>query len=256
MARIDRMAGRCVTGRAGRSAGGSTGGSAGRSTAGLLAALLGIGLAGAAPAPADASTESAGKTVRGRVDLSIPDVAIADLGPVVVYLEPIDDAIGDGSASAPAAPGLASRKPGGSIPAIVQRGARFEPSFLIVARGQRVSMPNADAIYHNVFSFSKPNDFDLGLYPAGESRFVRLDYAGVVKIYCSIHESMNATIFVAPSPHYAQVSPSGRFRLEGVPPGRYRISVWCERLPGMTAELVVSEDGARDVRLQWAPLSG
>jgi plastocyanin len=67
-----------------------------------------------------------------------------------------------------------------------QREARFAPPFLAIAAGQSVAMENDDAIYHNVFSFSKSNDFDLGLYPAGESRTVTFRYAGVVRTYCSI----------------------------------------------------------------------
>lgn len=217
-----------------------------RSRAGSLAALLGLALwvssHGAIAAESASTTSTAGASVRGRVTLSLPDVNLADLGPVIVYMEPLDGEL----------PPPDDRHP----PAVVQRGAKFEPAFLVIERGQRVSMPNADAIYHNVFSFSKPNDFDLGLYPAGESRFVRLEHAGVVKIYCSIHESMSATIFVSPSPHFARLAPSGRFHVDGVPPGRYRISLWCERLPGMTAELVVPEGGLGDFELQWSPLAG
>ena len=73
-------------------------------------------------------------------------------------------------------------------------------------------MPNDDVIFHNVFSYSTPNDFDLGLYPRGESRAKTFQYPGVVRIYCSIHESMNATIFVAPSIWHAVVGADGRVR--------------------------------------------
>ena len=46
-------------------------------------------------------------------------------------------------------------------------------------------MPNDDVIFHSVFSYSTPNDFDLGLYPRGESRGERrFQYPGVVRICC------------------------------------------------------------------------
>lgn len=157
-------------------------------------------------------------TVRGRVVLAVEGARLRDVGPVVVYLVPVD-------AAAPV-----ERAPETS-PQIHQRSARFTPGFLAVAVGQNIRMPNDDAIYHNVFSYSRGNQFDLGLYPSGESRSVTFDRPGVVKIYCSIHESMNGTIFVAPGPHFAQVSAGGRFLLRGVPPGRYELRTWCERLP-------------------------
>jgi hypothetical protein len=120
-----------------------------------------------------------------------------------------------------------------------QRDARFAPRFLAVAAGQTVEMPNDDAIYHNVFSYSKPNDFDLGLYPAGQSRSVTLRHPGAVNLYCSIHESMNGTIFVAPSPWFAVLGADGRFAIAGVPPGRYALSTWSERLPATRREVAL-----------------
>ena len=123
-------------------------------------------------------------SVAGRVTLAVEGVRLADLGQTVVYL----------AAEGAPAPAPAKRA------TIRQRNAYFAPDFLAIAVGQSVDMPNDDAIFHNVFSFSKPNDFDLGLYPAGESRHVTFEHAGVVKIYCSIHETMSGTIFVSPSP--------------------------------------------------------
>jgi hypothetical protein len=124
-----------------------------------------------------------------------------------------------------------------------QADARFDPPFLVVTAGQRVSLPNLDPIYHNVFSYSKPNAFDLGLYPKGETRSVALRHAGVVRTYCSIHESMSGTILVTPSPWHAVAAPSGRFEIRGVPAGSYRLRVWNARLPLVTRSVRV-EGGA------------
>jgi plastocyanin len=156
--------------------------------------------------------------LRGRVLVELPGLHLADVGPVVVYLEPLDRAAPE--AGAPAGPAT-----------LRQRDARFAPSFLAVARGQSVAMPNDDTIYHNVFSFSAPNDFDLGLYPGGESRSVAFRSPGPVRVYCSIHESMSATLFVAPSPWFTVAGADGRWALPGVPPGRFRLRTWSEKLP-------------------------
>ena len=177
-------------------------------------------------APFTASAQSNTGMVRGRVTLAVQGIRVGDLGPVVVYLEPADGRV----------------MPIGSPPAetMHQRDARFAPSFLAIAAGQSVVMENDDAIYHNVFSFSKPNAFDLGLYPAGESRTVTFRYAGVVHAYCSIHESMNGTIFVSPSPFFTVVGRSGAFAWRSVPAGSWRLRSWCERLPAATREFQVS----------------
>ena len=179
--------------------------------------------------------EPAGE-LRGRVSLGVANLPLSAVAPVVVYLEAID--------AKAAAPGAPAR-----TPRMHQQDARFSPPFLVVAAGQSLEMVNDDAIYHNVFSYSKPNDFDLGLYPAGESRRLLLRHPGVVKLYCSIHESMNATILVAPTRWFDVVGAKGSYALTGVPPGRYRAVVWTERLPA-TARVI--EIGAGEQRsLDW-----
>jgi hypothetical protein len=179
----------------------------------------------ASPLLPAAGQEAESGSVQGRVRLEVDGIQIAKAGPMVAYLEPL------GGASAP--------RPPASVPRIYQKDARFSPQFLAIAAGQTVSMPNDDAIYHNVFSYSTPNDFDLGLYPAGESRSVTFRHAGVVRTYCSIHESMSGTIFVAPTRYFAVMRPSGEFEISDVAPGRYKLTTWCERLPAVTREIQV-----------------
>ena len=179
--------------------------------AALLAAACGLGAVRAAGA------DPAGE-IRGRVTLGLPDLPLAAVAPVVVYLEPLGAARADAD------------KPRGTV-RMRQKDAHFAPPFLVVAAGTPVVMANDDAIYHNVFSYSRPNDFDLGLYPAGEIRTLVLRHPGVVKLYCSIHESMNATILVTPSRWFDVVDAKGGYSFRDVPPGRYRAVVWAERLP-------------------------
>jgi plastocyanin len=182
-----------------------------------------------------ASAGAGAGEVVGRVTLGVEGARLADLGPTVVFLESLD-----GPGAAPPANRAVLR----------QRNARFEPEFLIVVAGQSVRVANDDTIFHNVFSFSRPNDFDLGVYPAGESRSVTFAHPGLVKVYCSIHESMNATVLVTPSPLYGSASATGDYRIASVPAGRYRLTAWNERLPAVTRVLSVGADALRaDVAL-------
>jgi plastocyanin len=188
---------------------------------GAIAALLLL----AWPLLPAAAEDGPSGAVSGRVRVAVEGTRIADAGPIVAYLQPL------AGTPAPATPR--------SVPKIHQKDARFSPQFLAISAGQSVAMPNDDAIYHNVFSYSTPNDFDLGLYPAGESRTVTFRHAGVVRTYCSIHESMSGTIFVAPTPYFAVIRPSGDFEIRDVMPGRYKLTTWCERLPAVSREIEV-----------------
>ena len=186
----------------------------------LLASVL---LLSAVPRAAGA----AGGVVEGRVSLEIPGATLDQVAPLVAYLEAAD-------------PGIRHAIPK-AIPRIRQIDATFAPAFLVVTSGQTVRIANDDDIYHNVFSYSIPNDFDLGLYGAGKHRDVTFEAPGVVRLYCSVHESMNGVILVAPTPWHAVVE-SGRFEMSGVAAGRYHLRIWSDQLP-LASQLVTIRAG-------------
>ena len=100
-----------------------------------------------------------------------------------------------------------------------QKNETFVPYVLAVTVGSTVDFPNSDRIYHNVFSLSKPKRFDLGRYPRGQSRSVRFDQPGVVRVFCEIHSHMSAFILVFAHRYFATTDAEGRYRIDGVPPG-------------------------------------
>ena len=108
---------------------------------------------------------------------------------------------------------------------VVQRGEAFQPQLLVVPVGATVTFPNGDPLFHNVFSYSRPKRFDLGRYPQGESKTVVVDRPGYIKVLCEVHKWMRAGILVVDNPYYMIVPESGRFRIDGIPPGRYRVAV-------------------------------
>jgi plastocyanin len=109
---------------------------------------------------------------------------------------------------------------------IEQVGKRFVPSWAVVQRGTVISFPNRDNIYHNVFSLSSGNSFDLGLYSAGESKSHTFNEPGEVEIYCNIHPQMAASTLVVPNRLFAKVKPDGTFDIGGVPAGKRKIVAW------------------------------
>ncbi len=162
--------------------------------------------------------------VEGRVELRLEGVSLADIGPVLLYLE---DEQGTARTASPRGQAHVS-----------QKGAQFAPDAFSVSLGQTVEFANDDAIVHNVFSYSKAKPFDLGLAPAGSTRAMTFDRAGVVHVYCSIHEAMNLTILVAPSPFHTTAAASGAFAIRRVLPGRYRLRAWNEKLAAPEPRLV------------------
>jgi len=114
---------------------------------------------------------------------------------------------------------------------IKQENKQFIPRVAVVPIGSSVSFPNLDPIFHNVFSNSPKNSFDLGSYRAGDKvRAAVFNSPGVVDIYCNMHQRMSAHVLVVPSKLYVRVKPDGSFRLEGVPSGARTLVAWSPSL--------------------------
>jgi plastocyanin len=114
------------------------------------------------------------------------------------------------------------------VKAVVQKDKRFVPHVLAIAMGSTVEFRNDDELFHNVFSLSKPNDFDLGLYKSGAQREQVFATPGPVHLLCNIHASMDGWLYVADSPWFGQADAQGRFAIKNVPPGNYEVEVWHE----------------------------
>ena len=109
---------------------------------------------------------------------------------------------------------------------IDQRDKKFIPHVLPVLEGTTVDFPNNDNTWHNVFSTSEINKFDLGLYPSGDHRSVTFSKPGVVRILCNVHPNMEAYVVVKGHPFFAVSDTRGNYRLAAVPVGRYRLEIW------------------------------
>ncbi len=130
-----------------------------------------------------------------------------------------------------------------------QEGQQFVPRLLVVPVGSTISFPNADPVFHNVFSLSGARKFDLGYYPAGQTRAVTFDDPGIVQVYCHLHPNMYAAIVVAPNRWYAQPGEDGTFSLHDVPPGTYTLVAWHMNAGFFRKTVQVSAESATDVLL-------
>ena len=203
----------------------------------FLAAALGM-TSGQVSAGADGG-------IRGTVDIrrnqSVTEARPASAGlgaaprrpvefrPAVVYLA--------------SAPGGAFELPEPGRAVMNQRDQAFVPHILAITVGTTVDFPNSDLTFHNVFSLSKTKAFDLGRYSRGRSKSVRFDRPGVVQVFCDIHSHMSAYILVFAHRYFALTDASGRFAINGVPPGTYTLAAWHEGEVHETRTVTIPESG-------------
>ena len=132
---------------------------------------------------------------------------------------------------------------------LLQQNKSFLPRVQAVPMGSTVDFINEDGIYHNVFSLSPPEPFDLGLYSARATRSRKFKQAGTYRVFCNIHPDMVATILVVPTPFITEADATGNYRLD-LPPGRYRLTAWSERSQRATAEVTIGEGSATGPELK------
>ena len=127
---------------------------------------------------------------------------------------------------------------------VAQHGAEFTPHVLPVLAGTLVEWPNHDEIFHNVFSVSDAAQFDLGLYEGNPpDKRVLFQQPGKVDVYCSIHQNMHCVVLVLANPYFATTDKDKHYTIANVPPGKYQLKAWHERLPMDVQEIIVPETG-------------
>lgn len=171
-------------------------------------------------------------TVRGRLEVSEKGGRkAADVADAVVWVE-----------------GPAVR-PRPASATVVMKDKAFVPRVVVVPVGGSVAFPNQDPIFHNVFSVSGENRFDLDLYKKPRSGAWTFRQPGLVRVFCNIHPQMSAYVLVRDNPFWARPAADGSFEIAGVPAGDWVLKAWHERSGESARPVSVPEDGALDVAL-------
>ena len=111
---------------------------------------------------------------------------------------------------------------------INQVGIAFKPLLSVIPKGTSITLTNNDSFKHQVYSFSKGNQFDIPLYTDVPKQDVVLQNSGIVKLGCNIHDWMIAYIYVHESQFLKKVN-SSPVIFDGVLAGTYEVRVWNPR---------------------------
>ncbi len=126
-------------------------------------------------------------------------------------------------------------------PHMSQKGMVFMPHILPVLKGSTVDFTNDDTVAHNVFSPpGSATPFNLGIYGTGVKKTQTFDHLGEVPLLCSIHPEMSAFVIVLQNPYYALTDNDGNFEIKNVPPGKYQLKTWDEKLKASSQPVTVA----------------
>ena len=134
-------------------------------------------------------------------------------------------------------PGLVVKPPTAPVH-MDQKSFRFVPHVQAIVVGTTVRFLNNDPEGHNVYS--PEGRYNLGTWPAGETRDHKFDKPGAYTQLCNVHPDMLAFIVVLETPYFAVTDAAGRFEIGNVAPGKYKLVVWSEKLDGLEREVTVA----------------
>jgi hypothetical protein len=137
-----------------------------------------------------------------------------------------------------------------------QRSRQFAPFVIAVHTGAAVMFANSDSVAHQVYSFSSPRQFELGLYRGQPRNPIVFDKPGIVVLGCNIHDNMLGYVYVTDAPHFGTTDASGEWRA-ALGAGDYAIEIWSPRLgareplPRSEATMIAGQPLAIDVRFKY-----
>lgn len=108
-----------------------------------------------------------------------------------------------------------------------QVGCMYTPHVVAVMVGQKLAVRNSDETLHNVMSSPRENPpFNFGQPVAGQVNEIVFQQPEMkVNTKCFMHPWMSAYIHVLPNPFFAMTGKDGTFKIQGLPPGEYELTV-------------------------------
>lgn len=134
------------------------------------------------------------------------------------------------------------------------KGCRYEPHVLGMQAGQPLSIMNSDATHHNTHPYPKNNGEWNQTQPPGAPPIVKafLNAELLIPFKDNQHPWENAYVSVFNHPFFAVSDTLGNYKIEGLPPGSYKITAWHEKLGEKTVEVAVVRGESRYVGFTYA----
>lgn len=187
--------------------------------------------------PADKQGDCGAKAL---VEELIVDKASKGIKYAVVYIDKIDHG---------------KKKPADPIK-LDQGACVFQPHIVVAPVGSKVEFHNSDKASHNVnVKAVKNKGFNKQIAAGGTPVPWFAEAVENVQVVCDIHPWMKSYVVVKDHPYVAVTDEKGGFKIDGVPPGEYKVKVWHEKLGIQNKEgVAVKVEGGKDAKAEIVPL--
>ena len=99
-----------------------------------------------------------------------------------------------------------------------------------MVKNKNISMKNTDPVLHNPHTFNDKHatQFNVALSEKGQIIERKVRAGGVIRLQCDSHVHMNGWILSLDHGYFAVTDADGNFKIDGVPPGKYKLVAWHE----------------------------
>jgi len=129
----------------------------------------------------------------------------------------------------------------------------FGPHVSVAVKGQKLGIVSHDSVLHNTHLYSGDKlktMYNIALPLQDKVIKKRLKKDGVVTAKCDAHDWMLGYVYVAKNPYVSVSTEDGSFAISDVPPGKYKVTIWHEKLGKVSQDVTVT--AGADTKLDYA----
>jgi plastocyanin len=150
--------------------------------------------------------------------------------------------------------GPPAKKIGKQAHKLDQKSCEFVPHVVAMPAGTTLEVVNSEKLFHNVHG--REGDKTVFNFAMPVPDYVvpkKLDHPGFIRVNCEVHPWMRAWVVVLPTTAFAVTDESGSYSIADVPPGKYRLKLWHERLGEREQPVEVAAGRTATADLQLSP---
>ena len=148
-------------------------------------------------------------------------------------------------------------KPEAIKPKLRQKGCAYIPHLQVAQRNARLEVLNEDSVLHNIHAYEPVGSalrtmFNLAQPNAAKvRRRLKTRRGEAVRIECDAHKWMLSWVYLVKNPYYAVTDSEGAFRIDGIPPGAYQLTVWHPTLGKQKHRATIRPNGAETIAFTY-----
>jgi hypothetical protein len=139
---------------------------------------------------------------------------------------------------------------------ILSENCKFTPEVNILPQGGTFFVDNQDAVMHNSQVYqSERGKIILNIpIPAEEISDGNVQFQKHYRIFqmiCGMHEFMQTWGYRVQNPYYFKTQNDGRYKIDNIPPGEYKVTAWHYLMKKQTKKIKVSEGETIDLNFEF-----